>query len=123
MRKLSTILYLFVSCLVSIVALLFVVIEGRMLFAGDWLLYDSFLVGLLQVFFRFSLALFALLVGICAFVFKKKFSFVIECAGLVIASVVISFFASNGFEIYFLALSLVYFFTALFFHFMHFAKK
>ena len=123
MKKLSTILYLFFGCLVGLFAFLFIVIEGRMLFAGDWLLYDSVFVGYLQVLSKFVLALFSLAVVICSFIFKKKCSLYIECAGIVVICTVVCVAEFGIISICLFALSLVYLFSALFFHAKHFIKK
>ena len=123
MKKLSTILYLFFSCLVGLFAFLFVFIEGRMLFAGDWLLYDSVLVGYLQVFSKFLLALFSLSVVVCSFIFKKKCSLYIECVGIVIICAAVCIAEFGVISICLFALSILYLFSALFFHAKHFSKK
>ena len=46
-------------------ALAFVIIEGRLLINGDWLLHEVPFFAFLRYFARFSLALGAAVVGIC----------------------------------------------------------
>ena len=53
-----------------LVALAFVIIEGRLLFSGDWLLHEVPLFAFLRYFARFALALGVAVVGIC--LCKKK---------------------------------------------------
>ena len=50
----------FFSAIISILSLVFIVIEGRLLFSGDWLIYDNVALGFFKYFFRFIIALFAL---------------------------------------------------------------
>lgn len=51
-------------------ALAFVIIEGRLLFSGDWLLHEVPLFAFLRYFARFALALGVAVVGI--YLCKKK---------------------------------------------------
>ena len=41
MSKLFKVLLVIVSSIVMLLSLAFIVIEGRLLFSGDWLIYDS----------------------------------------------------------------------------------
>lgn len=65
------------SAIIAILALLFIFIEGRILFSGEWLVYDNTALGFFKYFFRFLLALFALAHSVFAFINMKK-----ECVTL-----------------------------------------
>ena len=57
MKKYCIFLLLFSSCLVTFLSLLFVIIEGRLLFSGDWLLYERPWIGGIQYLLRFLMAI------------------------------------------------------------------
>ena len=50
-----------ICVIIMIVALLFVIIEGRLLFSGDWLIYEFAMMGALRYFCRLLIALSVLL--------------------------------------------------------------
>ena len=61
MKKLIRYGSCFVCAIIMIVALLFVIIEGRLLFSGDWLIYEFAMMGALRYFCRLLIALSVLL--------------------------------------------------------------
>ena len=56
MKKCVIFLLLFGSLLITFLSLIFVIIEGRLLFSGDWLLYERPFIGCMQYLIRFLLA-------------------------------------------------------------------
>lgn len=81
-------------------AFLLVVIEGRGLFSGEWVIYDSFISGFFKYFCKFILAFIFILFGIVEMTKLKNVSFlkdnlrVVEI-GLVIDGILIVIFATN----------------------------
>lgn len=97
----------------AIFALAFSVIEGRLLFAGDWLIYDNALNGFIRYALRFLLSLAVLFAVITDVVNCKinnqNLSVILWFlyVGAVLSSVVICIFASNYVGLVCLALSIV----------------
>ena len=113
MQKVINVFLVFFCVVTAILSLAFLVIEGRLIFAGDWLIYDNALNGLVRYLLRFMLALFALFSVTCEIVNLKKknqnlkiyllFAFI----SLVIFSILLCIFASNFVGIVCLALSVI----------------
>lgn len=96
MKTLFKILSIFISSIIIILSIAFIVIEGRLLFSGDWLVYDNPLFGFLRYFSRLLLAIFALLKGLFEILYinKKQRLFYADLL-LVIMSFIILIYASN----------------------------
>ena len=99
----KTITNIFLCLFVSIsliLSLAFIVIEGRLLFSGDWLIYNNPLNGFIRYLFRFLLALFVLIKGIIEFKNLNKYTNIQEYLffsdlGLFLAAVVIYITSTN----------------------------
>lgn len=81
-------------------AFLLVVIEGRGLFSGEWVIYDSFISGFLKYFCKFILAFIFILFGIVEMTKLKNVSILKDNLraveiGLVIDAILIVIFATN----------------------------
>lgn len=109
MKKVLYILYLIVSTLIMLLATVFIIIEGRLFFVGDWLLHQYPILGFLQYLLRFLFALGAFVVGLFAFINGKKRTFLWGSGALLIVSLGMVFFLTNYFGEIFLGVSLVYF--------------
>ena len=89
------------SVLLLILSLAFIVIEGRLLFSGDWLVYDSPFNGFLRYFLRLLFALAGVATGIVEFVNLGKKSKALSeilfftSLSLTVGAIVICFFATN----------------------------
>lgn len=89
------------SAVIAVLAVLFIYVEGRLLFSGEWLIYDNVVLGFFKYFFRLLIALFALNHSVFTFINTKKkdikishYLFVGNIA-LVITGVFLIFTASN----------------------------
>ena len=99
----KTITNIFLCLFVSIsliLSLAFIVIEGRLLFSGDWLIYNNPLNGFIRYLFRFLLALFVLIKGIIEFKNLNEYTNIQEYLffsdlGLFLAAVVIYITSTN----------------------------
>lgn len=90
-----------ISAVIAVLAVVFIFVEGRLLFSGEWLIYDNVALGFVKYLFRLLLAMFALSHSVFTFInFKKKnnaiyqYLFVGNIA-LIIMSVFLIFTASN----------------------------
>lgn len=98
--KVVNIIEKFILGIMVFLAFLLVVIEGRGLFSGEWIIYDSFISGFLKYFCKFILAFIFILFGIVEMTKLKNVSFlkdnlrVVEI-GLVIDGILIVIFATN----------------------------
>ena len=72
MKILKNILIGFLSIVIFILSLAFIVIEGRLLFSLDWIIYDNTVFAFLRYLFRFMISLFTLVYAILEFVNMKK---------------------------------------------------
>ena len=107
MKKLSFALRLLSGILVSLVAFVFVVLEATLLVTLDFFLYENEFVALVQLIARLVVALSALTLGIFSIV-KSKRSFLPEGSCLLASSVVMIFFVSNNFGVYFTIISALF---------------
>ena len=100
-RLVFNILTGFLSAIILLLSIVFLVIEGRLLFSGDRLVYDNVALGFIKYFFRFLIALFAGTYAVFEFINMKKKSNIINWflfignVSLVIISAVLSFTATN----------------------------
>ena len=104
MKKFSDIICAVLAVVTIIIFALFLVIEGRILFSGDWLLHENKVLAFLQYFLKTAFSLFAIFTGVAVFI--KKFQGVIGllCDCLVVVALPAFLFLSNGFGLYILIL-------------------
>ena len=101
MKKLLNVLLIIFCIISSILSLVFIVIEARLLVSLDWSIYDNAFNGMIRYLFRLLLSLFVLLVSISNIISIKikKTSFEVllmfSNLALFISSIIISLFASN----------------------------
>ncbi|MBE5889247.1 MAG: hypothetical protein E7283_10600 [Lachnospiraceae bacterium] len=101
MNKILKGCYFFLSVIIVILALLFCIIEGRLLFSGDWTLYEFAWGGAVRYLCRLLMAIAALAIGLLPFVNLKVkgdkivFAQKLGAVLLLLMSVVILIFATN----------------------------
>lgn len=120
MRILGKTLFI-ITCVISLVlSLAFLVIEGRLIFSQDWIIYDSPLNGLIRYLLRFIFALGGLLMSIFELVnLKKKNPFIGLCLitanySFLVMSIVLMILGSNGVGTILLFVSLMIISTKIF---------
>ena len=67
MNKFFRVLFMIFNVVISILALAFLVIEGRLLFSGEWLIYDSAFDGFIRYLFRTLLCIVTISKGVIEF--------------------------------------------------------
>lgn len=72
MKKVLNIFNVIISSIVLLLSLIFIFIEGRLLFSGDWLIYDNVILGMLKYLFRLIIAIYAGMYSILTFINIKK---------------------------------------------------
>ena len=72
MNKLFKVLLVIVSSIIMILSLAFIVIEGRLLFSGDWLIYDSPFNGFIRYLCRILIAIFAFTKSLLEVIYINK---------------------------------------------------
>ena len=119
MRILGKTLFI-ITCVISLVlSLAFLVIEGRLIFSQDWIIYDSPINGLIRYLLRFIFALGGLLMSIFELVnLKKKNPFIGLCLinanfSLLVMSIILMILGSNGVGTILLVVSLMIISTKL----------
>ncbi len=117
MKKAATILFIIASSLVALVALVFIIIEGRLVLSFDWSLHEHEFLGFLQYLARLGISLLCLITGVCSIVYQGRKTFVFE--GVVLTSIAVAtlIFASNSFGIYFIILAALYLGSAMFYRY------
>ena len=101
MKIVRNILVGFFSIIIFVLSLAFIVIEGRLLFSLDWIIYDNVIFGFLRYFFRFLIAISLCIYSIVEFINMKKksekiqFILFIYNVCLVIVSIFLLFQATN----------------------------
>ena len=72
MNKLFKVLLVIVSSIIMILSLAFIVIEGRLLFSGDWLIYDNPFNGFIRYLCRLLIAIFAFTKSLLEVIYINK---------------------------------------------------
>ena len=72
MNKLFKVLLVIISSIIMILSLAFIVIEGRLLFSGDWLIYDSPFNGFIRYLCRLLIAIFAFTKSLLEVIYINK---------------------------------------------------
>lgn len=114
MNKLFKVLLVIISSIIMILSLAFIVIEGRLLFSGDWLIYDSPFFGCIRYLGRLLLSVFVFTKCLLEIMYinkEHKLKEYLEYAdiGLVVMSVVILIFSTNYVGLVCIVLSLINF--------------
>ena len=114
MNKLFKVLLVIISSIIMILSLAFIVIEGRLLFSGDWLIYDSPILGCIRYLGRLLLSVFAFTKCLLEIIYINKEHKLKEYLGytdigLVVMSVVILIFSTNYVGLVCIVLSLINF--------------
>ena len=72
MNKLFKVLLVIISSIIMLLSLAFIVIEGRLLFSGDWLIYDSPFNGFIRYLCRLLIAIFAFTKSLLEVIYINK---------------------------------------------------
>ena len=72
MKKVLNIFNVIISSIVLLLSLIFIFIEGRLLFSGDWLIYDNVILGMFKYLFRLIIAISAGTYSILTIINIKK---------------------------------------------------
>lgn len=101
MKKLLNVLLIIFSVIASILSLVFIVLEARLLFSLDWTIYDNAFNGMIRYLLRLLLSIFVLLVCLANIInlkFKKtslEILLMFSIVSIFISSIIISILASN----------------------------
>ncbi len=129
MKKTGKIIAYISAAFIILFSIVFIVIEGRTLFSGDWLIFENATDGFFRYFFRLVIALYALFISISTYIFLGRksdktvlaFYFTFGVLALLVSSIIMSIFASNYIDILLLVLPLIYSLgVMLFFYSGHF---
>ena len=115
MKKLMFALRILSGVLVSLVALVFTVLEATLLVTQDFMLYENRFIAFIQLVIRLILASAALVIGVLS-IAKSRRSFLPEGICLVVSTAVMIPFVSNNFGIYFTAVAALFLISHLLFH-------
>ena len=115
MRKFGRVFRLITGSLVSLVALVFAVLEVTLLVTLDFALYENQFIAFIQLALRIILALAALALGVLSLV-KYKRSFLREGICLTASTAVMIPFVSNNVGLYFTAVAALFALSHLLFH-------
>lgn len=101
MKKLLNVLLIIFSVIASILSLVFIVLEARLLFSLDWTIYDNAFNGMIRYLLRLLLSIFVLLVCLANIINLKikktslEILLLFSIIAIFISSIIISIFASN----------------------------
>ncbi len=119
MKKTGQIICYIFASLIIVFSLVFVFLEARNLFSGDYLMYENKVDGFIRYLFRLIYALFTLSFGIFTFfALKKKANstlriyYFLGSLTLLITSLIIASFSSNYVNIAIIVLAIGYFIGA-----------
>ena len=97
----------FIRAATLAVALAFVILEGTLLFTGDFLLYESPAIAFLQLCLRLSIPVATATVALLSLLRKKR-RFLFESLCLLIVTIIIAPFLSNDIGWYFVLLAVLF---------------
>lgn len=101
MKKLLNVLLIIFSVIATILSLVFIVLEARLLFSLDWTIYDNAFNGMIRYLLRLLLSIFVLLVCLANIINLKikktslDILLLFSIIAIFISSIIISIFASN----------------------------
>ena len=100
MNRLFKVLLVIISSIIMILSLLFIVIVGRFLFSGDWLIYDGAFFGVFRYLCRLLLSIFVFIKSLLEVIYINKKHSIKEYLSygdiaLVVMSIVILIFSTN----------------------------
>ena len=108
MKTFYKIISVFISSIIIVLSLAFIVIEGRLLLSGDYLSYDSPFFGFLRYFCRLLLALFAFIKALFEIIYiNKKHNLLYADIALVLMSLIIIIYSSNYVGVLCITLSII----------------
>lgn len=101
MKRLVNIIFSVICTIIIIFSVVFAFLQARLIFSLDWIIYDNSFNGLIRYLFRFIISLFALITMILELINIKKNNkdlYIYLCVfdlSLLVASIIISLFATN----------------------------
>lgn len=101
MKRLVNIIFSVICTIIIIFSAVFAFLQARLIFSLDWIIYDNSFNGLIRYLFRFIISLFALITMILELINIKKNNkdlYIYLCVfdlSLLVASIIISLFATN----------------------------
>lgn len=101
------------AVVIILLSLVMTVIEGRLLFSGEWQLHASVVLGFVRYFLRLLFAIGGIAVGVCEFIPKARGVRLFISLLLLVFTAVSFFNITNGIEWLFLIPSLLYFLSCL----------
>jgi len=113
MKRLVNIIFSVICTIIIIFSTVFAFLQARLIFSLDWIVYDNSFNGLIRYLFRFIISLFALITMILELINIKKNNkdlYIYLCVfdlSLLVASIIISLFATNYVGLVCLLLSIV----------------
>ena len=101
MKKISKIIITLIAIILIVLGLAFSFIEARLLFSGDYIIYDNAFNGFIRYFLRFLISLYVIFVAMLELInLKKEYKFIKDYImyfeiSLVILSVLLVLLATN----------------------------
>ncbi len=108
MKKLSTVLLVFISVIIALVSLAFAVIEARLVFSFDWSVYEHEFLGFIQHLARLGVALLCLAVSVSSIKSINEKTFIFEGVTLLAVAISVSVHAVNGIGLYMMIAAALY---------------
>jgi hypothetical protein len=110
MKRVCEFILCFVSAVIILLGLAFAIIELRLIFSGDWLLYNSAAVGLIQYLIRFIMSLVLMATGVLTIVFRKSTSSIaLYVSPAIMMSAIVITFSITPIDLVFAGISFVYY--------------
>jgi hypothetical protein len=110
MKRLCEFILSFVSAVIILLGLAFAIIELRLIFSADWLLYNSAAAGLIQYFIRFIMSLVLMATGVLTIVFRKSTSSIaLYVSPAIMMSAIVITFSITPIDLVFAGISFVYY--------------
>ena len=111
MKRLFKIIAVMISCIILLLSLAFLFIEGRLLFSAEWLIYDSPILGFIRYLSRVLISLFIIIKALLEIILinkeKYKNNLFIGDVCILIMSLVILLWATNYVGIICISLALI----------------
>lgn len=110
MKRVCEFILCFVSAVIILLGLAFALIELRLIFSGDWILYNSAATGLIQYFIRFIMSLVLMATGVLTIVFRKRTSSIaLYVSPAIMMSAIVIAFSITPIDLVLTGISFVYY--------------
>ena len=108
MKKVITVFYYAINVILMIISAVFMFLEGRIVFSGDWSLHQNTFISFNQYLIRLLFAIGCFVVGLLSLIKGNKITTLYFSVCILAIAIALAIYVSNGFGLYFIIFAVVY---------------